>query len=219
MFDPVSSALRAIAFHQAWAPLLCLGAGLVSCAGPCVAPRFIAVASLSAGKDPRAARRCTGTFICGLIAAYAAFGALAGLFAAAAQHSNAVYAILATVMLAGGIACLLRDPPSCSHGAGARAKSAGATLLLGASFAFVVSPCCMPMVAAVLAYASSSGDSLYGALLLASFGLGHAAPILAFGAGTQRISSLLSSRGCERAVQTAGGTLMLALAGYYAALA
>jgi cytochrome c biogenesis protein CcdA len=95
----------------------------------------------------------------------------------------------------------------------------GGAMLLGASFALVVSPCCTPLVAGIVAYTSASGSAAYGSLLLVSFALGHALPIIPVAFGVNRAARLLQRHAVRQAASVVSATLMLALSAYYAVLA
>lgn len=221
MFDPFASEMRAIAAHSVYAPALALLCGAISSAGPCAASRFVAVASLSANRSGRGAFALAGTYIAGVAAVYMCFGASASLLGRIAALSHAIYFVVAAALGAGGVATLwrqaARSPHECERaGSGA---SLGAAFMLGVSGAFVVSPCCTPLLSGILAYTSQAGDPAYGALMLAVFAVGHCAPVLAAGFGASLTGASLKRYAASEAAAVVSGALMLALAGYYAVLA
>lgn len=227
MIDVVGEALRAAAARSALAYPLAFAAGLATSVGPCAAPRYVAVAALAHG-----ARRpwtVTAPFAAGLVGAYVALGLGAGMLGALWSASAVVYAALAAVMAFGGVVTLLRagaavEPHACAvnakpHEYDERASaSAGGTFLLGASSALVVSPCCTPVVAA-LAAALSTGATASGVALLAAFACGHVVPVVAADAAGMRFSHVLRRWTASQAPAIVAGSLMLALAAYYGALA
>jgi cytochrome c biogenesis protein CcdA len=221
VFDIVAGALRASSSHTIWAFPVVLSAGACSSIGPCVAPRFIAVASFAAGRQRRAGAIAVVAFVAGLVVAYACFGAIGTLVGQTLRFSTFIYGVLATALALSGARLLWHEEAErCVHGKGGRnSAGTGAVFLLGASFALVVSPCCTPLVLGIIAYSSAMGDPLYGSALLATFALGHALPVLFVGAGAQRIAALLSNANLKHAASTAAATLMLALAAYYVVLA
>lgn len=160
------------------------------------------------------------SIICGLVAAYACFGAVASLLAPILQYSSAVYLVLAVALAIVGVRTLWRGPQHrCAHGKTPENAGMGASFLLGASFAIVVSPCCTPLMAAILTYTSASGDPLYGSILLASFALGHAMPLAAVSAFAHKVTAAFSRMNLNDAAATVAAVLTLALAAYYAVLA
>jgi cytochrome c-type biogenesis protein len=217
MFDPVTQGLAAVSTRSPYAPALVFAAGAVTSIGPCVAPRFIAVAGLAAGKSRRDTAILVAAFIGGLTTAYAAFGAASSLLGRAAQFSTYTYAALAIVLAAGGCVTLWREERVCAHTkpSGCNAGAGGA-LLLGASFALVLSPCCTPVVLGILAYTSAVGSVAYGSALLACYALGHALPIVAVASGMRGVTGMLRRNSVRQAAAVVSGTLMLALAAFYA---
>lgn len=220
MFDPIPQALDAVSSGSARAFPLVFAAGLLSSVGPCVAPRFMAAASLASNGYRRNGAMLVCSFVAGLVTMYAGFGAGASMLGRALSASTWLYGALALALSISGAASLWRDEPICSHEcASGQAPRSGGAFLLGASFALVVSPCCTPLVFAVLTYTSAAGSPLYGSALLGCFALGHALPILTAGAGAGSISALLTRYAVRRAASVVSATLMLALAGYYGVLA
>lgn len=218
--DGISQAISATVQARAFAPAVVFVSGVFSSVGPCVAPRFIAVAGLTA--DKAGVERCAlaGAFIGGLVCAYAAFGALAPLVGRMIALSSYMYGTLSITLAFAGAVALWRGNTSCAHQHRAALQtSVGGALLLGASFAFVVSPCCTPVVFAILAYTSGAGSSAYACALLACFALGHALPVAALASGTQLVNRYLLRDAVRQAATVVGAALMLGLSMYYAVLA
>jgi cytochrome c-type biogenesis protein len=195
-------------------------AGVVTSAGPCVAPRYVAVAALvNAARSPG---RVIAAFIAGLVGAYVALGLAAGALGALWSTSSVLYAVLAVALGAGGVLTLLRGGPH-PHAPAAtvttRAVNLGGTFLLGASSALVVSPCCTPVVAAIAGLTMLGGRTSEGVALLVAFAVGHALPLLAAGALGTRVAALLGRLSTSAASAVVSGSLMLALAAYYGVLA
>jgi cytochrome c-type biogenesis protein len=219
VIDVLGEGMRAVAMRSPLAYPLVFAAGVVTSIGPCAASRYVAVAALvSASRTPV---RVVGAFVAGLVGAYVVLGAVAGVLGALGGVSGTIYAGLAVVLGAGGLITLLRgaDPHhGDAHCRRARASLGGA-LLLGASSAFVVSPCCTPLVAGIAGLTTLSGHADAGAALLASFALGHAMPVVAAGALGSQIRFVLRRVAASHAPPVVAGTLMIALAVYYGVLA
>jgi cytochrome c-type biogenesis protein len=83
---------------------------------------------------------------------------------------------------------------------------------LGMAFAFGWTPCLGPILASILAVASTSHTMVWGAILLAlySFGLGVPFLVLALGIGRAR-RSLDFLRRHGRAIEVSGGLLLVAV--------
>lgn len=220
MLDPSAQALAAVSARSSTAVPLVFAAGVLSSLGPCAAPRCIAVAGLCAGTSRGRAVCAAFAFIAGLAATYAAFGAVSSLVARAGELSAYTYWAVAAAFTAAGCAALWRGEPECAHAHGRPpARGIGAAMLLGCSFALVVSPCCTPIVLGILAYASPAGDAVRASALLAAFAFGHALPILAIAFGTSGTARILERYTLRRAANVVAAALMLGLAGYYAVLA
>ncbi|MDQ6942757.1 MAG: sulfite exporter TauE/SafE family protein [Candidatus Eremiobacteraeota bacterium] len=222
MIDAVSAGLHAVATRSPLAYPLVFAAGAVTSIGPCAAPRYVALAALvNASRRPA---RIIAAFVAGLVGAYVVLGVAAGAVGALWSASRLVYAGLAMVLAVAGVVTLLRGGTSHVHEstrvhhAGARA-SLGGTFLLGASSAFVVSPCCTPVVAGIAGLTTASGHTGEGVALLAAFAFGHALPIVSAGALGTRVARGLRHVAESHAPAVAAGTLMLALAAYYGVLA
>lgn len=219
MIDPFGESLRAAAQGSPLAYPFVFAAGIATSAGPCVAPRYVAVAALANGSPHPA--RVVGAFLTGLIGAYVVLGLAAGAVGALWSNSTVVYVLLALALAAGGTLTLWRGEgrDNHQHHAGKLHASAGGTFLLGASSALVVSPCCTPAIAGIAGLTTLGGHPLEGGLLLATFGLGHGAPLLAAGVLGARISGLFARLASSDAPAVVAGSLMLALAAYYGVLA
>lgn len=221
MIDPASIGLTAIAEKSPASVGWAFAAGAVTSIGPCVAPRYVAVAALIHGA-PRPALS-TATFVGGLLCAYVLVGYVAGLLGSLSILSSAIYALLATSLCVGGIVTLVRATPEvpphpCPRGGTTLRGSLGGTFLLGAASAFVISPCCTPVLASVALIATASGQAHYGALLLASFSVGHALPLFLTGAVGTFVRDRFGNLGSRQAPAIVAGTLMLALSIYYGLL-
>lgn len=213
----VGISAAAVARRAGAAPAFVFLTGVISSCGPCVAPRFVAIsACASEASRPRAA---VLAFVTGLVCAYASFGFAASLFAGLHSLSSLVYGAVALALAAGGLVTITHA----THGGERettkrRPQTLGGLFLLGGSFAFVVSPCCTPLLATILAYTSLVGDRTYGATMLAAFALGHSTPLIAYGVLGLKGGEALRRIALGQAVSTVNGALMLALAGYYALL-
>jgi cytochrome c-type biogenesis protein len=218
--DPIAQTLEAANSASSLAFPLAFAAGALSSIGPCVAPRFIAIAGLTCNQTPGRGLKTAIAFICGLTASYAGFGAVTSLLGRIALFSTWLYALIAIVLFAAAIIELWRDEERENHAhEAARTCTGGAAFFLGASFALVVSPCCAPFIVGILAYTSAEGRPLFGSGVLVCFALGHALPLLAAGAGAHKFAAIVNRLAERAAVRVVSAGLMLALAGYYAVVA
>ena len=193
-------------------------AGAVSSVGPCVAPRFVAIAGFGCSHPSRTALCFAGAFVAGLITAYAALGSAASLIPYVFRMSTAVYVALAVMLAAAAVAQLWREEGEqhlvCSKTRPVR--NLGAAFFIGMSFALVVSPCCTPLVAGILTYTSMAGHPLYGSAVLVCFAVGHSLPLFAVAAAARQSAALLNRVAVRTAGRVMSAGLMLVLAAYYA---
>lgn len=221
MTDPIAGLLRALAVQSPTAPALAFVVGVVTSAGPCVAPKIASVVGMSADATGRRRLAVGIFFACGLACAYALITVSASAFLRINAESRWIYLLLSGILVWQGIRAIVRtgihdcSPPLRSGGS--IRPSLCRALIAGASYAFVLSPCCTPFIASVAGIATSLRP-LYAAAIAAAYGFGHAAPVLA--------GSLLASHAWESLagrmrgpLAVIGGGTMLALGGYYAILA
>jgi len=219
MIDPIAAAIDAIARGDARGLPIAALAGIATSLGPCVAPRYVAIAALL---GERRRTLTIATFVMGMMTAYAALGFGAGLLGQVTGHASALYLVLAIVLAGAGIASLLRGPHvGHTHDEGRRTqpRRLSGVFSLGAASAFVVSPCCTPVIAAVLGMTAFAADPLSRAALLGAFALGHAAPLFAVGSLGSLFARTFRRWNAGPAPAVVSGTLMLALGAYYGLLA
>lgn len=217
MIDAAPAAIAAVMHGDvAKFPLMTL-AGLATSVGPCIAPRYVALASVLNGP-----RRAVGavSFIAGLVTVYTALGFGVGLFGSVLRHAAALDAVLAVALVVGGVVTLVRGP-QCHHDSHENdrpfPRSSG-IFCLGAASALVISPCCTPVVAAVATFPSLDPSPWTRATLLAAFAVGHAAPLVLLGFAGTIAGRTLQRLNASPAPVVISGTLMLALGAYYGAL-
>jgi cytochrome c biogenesis protein CcdA len=196
-------------------PLTAALAGVASSIGPCVAPRYLAVAALTGGRTPW---RPVVAFTLGIVVATVALGAGASVIMALVAHVAAIDAIVALALIVFGIATLVRDPHRCEGAHVRDARSSGA-FALGAVSAFVVSPCCTPLIVAFAGLGAFARDPWYAAASLGAFALGHAAPLLLAGIAGATLAAPLRALAASAAPAVVSGSLTIALGAYYAVLA
>jgi cytochrome c-type biogenesis protein len=194
-------------------------AGVLSSIGPCIAPRLLALAAVVT--NARRPLRLTAAFVTGLVAAYASFGLVGSLLGEVRALQTAIYALVACAAFVGGVRQLVvvgahaHEHACDAHAPHGTTPSLGGAALLGASFAFVVSPCCTPLVVALVAYAGNVGSPSAAAALLAAFALGHALPLFAVAFGGARIGRIVGRVANAQAVAVVSGALLIGLGAYY----
>ena len=217
MIDLLGEGLRAATAGSTWAAPLVFAAGLATSIGPCVAPRYVAVAALAGhARRPYAA---AAAFAAGVVVAYVAIGSALGAIATLTAISPFVDAAMAAAFVAAGVFVLARSPHACAN---ERRGATSGPFLLGVTSSLVVSPCCTPVIGSIAGLVVLGGRTLEGAAFLACFALGHVAPVFAAAFGSRRMIALpaLAARtDIAGAGAVVGGTLMLALGAFYGAIA
>jgi cytochrome c biogenesis protein CcdA len=222
VIDPIAVSIEAIVRADTTRLPLVAFAGVVTSLGPCVAPRYIAIVALL---GDRRRTLTVATFVAGMLAAYTALAFGAGLLTAVAGHASALYLVLAATLACAGVVTLVRVP-ACDHaehheqnaGTRPRSRRSSGVFCLGAASAFVVSPCCTPVVAAVIGMTATDTDPLSRAALLGAFALGHSAPLFMVGSLGSLCTRTLRAWNATPAPAVVSGSLMLGLGAYYGLL-
>lgn len=221
MIDPATAALNAAAMTSPAGLAVVFGAGALTSIGPCIAPRYVAVAALAGSARHPAVT--LATFLGGLIFAYVALGSLAGAFSVLWNVSSRIDAILAVGLFAGGLVTIVRATPHARCATKTASAQSHATVsgpfLCGAGSALVISPCCTPIIATIVTVSGSSGRPLFGALLMAAFALGHAAPLFIAGLANARLQHVFARFTASQAPAVVSGSLMISLGCYYGVIA
>jgi cytochrome c-type biogenesis protein len=217
--DPLAAVSSAVAHGSPLAVGTIFAAGVASSIGPCVAPRYLAIAGFASGS--RRPTHAAAAFVTGLIGAYLVLGYTAGWLGSIRALTTIVDACLAVALIAAGIIMIWRAEPADHVRCGQETHDVpvGGPFLLGAASAFVVSPCCTPMLAAIVATAAQLGRPLAGAAILACFAVGHALPLFLAGTPGTLIGRLRLTGIAAQSPAIVGGALLLALGSFYGALA
>ncbi len=215
MIDPLTGTFDGIGAHRYAALPLAALAGAASSIGPCVAPRYLALAALIGEGRPLVP---VAAFTGGIVIVTVAIGAGAGVVAMLVAHVAAIDALVAIALIAFGIATVVREPHAC-HAERAPARRASGAFALGAASAFVISPCCTPLIVAFAGLGAFDRDPLFAAAYLAAFALGHAAPLLCAGIVGHALATPLRALAATAAPAVVSGALTIALGCYYGLLA
>jgi cytochrome c-type biogenesis protein len=81
--------------------------------------------------------------------------------------------------------------------------------LLGLTFGLVASPCSTPVLATLLAWVSTTGDTILGAVLLLFYTAGYVAPLILAGTFTATIKKLLELRKWSSWITPVSGALLV----------
>ena len=214
--DPIQTAFNAVANGRAGAPAAAFIAGVATSFGPCMAPRFIAIGAIAGGDRTARSLVRVVAFICGLVASSVVLAAVVSFTAQLNRLSGVIYAVLAIALGLHGAQSLFADmSPKCTH---KPVTSIGGSFLVGSSFAFVLSPCCAPFIAALATVGAANGAVAFTSIVLIAFSAGHASPLLVAGCGAARVKRFLESHFLSMPGSVVSGGLAIALAAYYALL-
>jgi cytochrome c-type biogenesis protein len=165
------------------------GAGALSFATPCVlplVPAYLAAVGGASVDDLRARRgvgptlRGVAPFVLGFGTVFVVFGALVGAAGSALDdwrhevtEASGIIVVAMGLVIAGALP--LPSLPGLTGGE----RRPHSALLLGGAFALSWTPCVGPVLAAVLALASTRGGAAQAALLLGAYAAGLAVPLIA----------------------------------------
>ncbi len=170
--------------------------GLLLAFTPCVLPMLPILSGVIAGEHAVGAWRGFGlslAYVLAMAAAYALFGAVAGLFGhnlQAAMQAPAVVTGFSLVFVALALSTFglfkLQLPSSWQSRLSALSARQQSGKYLGAAVmgflsALIVGPCIAPPLAGAMLYIGQTGDSLLGGIALFALGLGMGLPLIVLG--------------------------------------
>lgn len=220
MNDIVGQLLQATSARSLEAPALAFVVGVIASAGPCLAPRFVALSNLTAGANARHRGLLMSAFVIGIVSSYLAIAWSVSLFVQLTHTSSWIYLGLAGILMWLGLREVLATHNCLQHTAvRVHPSSFGAAWFMGASGGLIVSPCCTPFAAAVAGIAEMNGARVFGLLVTASFAVGHALPVVLTTTSMNRFiqSKSYAKRRPEIGVLT--GAVMIALGCYFGLVA
>ncbi len=166
--------------------------GLLTSIGPCT---FLRAATLFGlvGERPQG-RQGLGVaawFVEGLIVAYVALGMLLTFVSGFKSAARVVYPVAGVLLVLLGLnmARVLKLPswrgPQWVYALRSRLTEQRVSglnaFVLGGTFAFMVCPCCLPVLLTVYAFTFASGQFVYGIALVTAFTVAHSLPLLLVG--------------------------------------
>lgn len=211
-----------------WLWPLAFIAGLISFLSPCALPLLPGylsfITGLSAGDMGKSGSRLTAlgpclTFVAGFTIVFTALGATASSVGATLEGARplleklaGVFIILMALLMVGFVRVPALQGEYRFHVAQRRGGVIGG-LVLGAAFAIGWTPCIGPVLAAVLAVASSQARATQGALLLLVYSLGLGLPFLLTGLFLSHLTGALASVRRHLPAITYAGAGVLAVMG------
>jgi len=220
MVDAIAEALTRAVTGIWLAPLMALVGGAMTAANPCVLGMVPVMVAYVAGRPGEGGVRrsflLSLTFAAGLTVTFTALFLLTWAAHGLVRASAWIYVAAAVCLLMGLQMLGLRiEIPAPSWVAPSSRGFAGA-LLLGMLFGLTSLPCAGPVLLALLAVLPITGMA-FGALLLASYGLGHCVLIIGAGTSVGFVERALAARGLQKATSRlkAAGGVMPFCAGLY----
>jgi cytochrome c biogenesis protein CcdA len=193
-------------------------AGLAASAGPCAAPRYLALTALLTTVQGRGRLSAIVLFAGGMFLAYAGMAFAGSLFWRLPVIAGGANLACATAFAVGGVRASLvrRDAgmSTCLHRQIPR-PAFFAGLCSGLTF----SPCCGPVALLLGSGALADGSVAVAVSVLGAFVAGHLAPIVATGGISGWIAARLDVRQTGGALTVVNAALMIAAAAYYGLIA
>lgn len=194
--------------------------GIISASSPCVLaaiPLIIGyVGGYSEGSKKKAALYSL-VFIVGLSITFTLLGAAASLMGQVLSFADKwLYLGFAAIAIVMGLHLMGIISISLPFQQIRAVKTRGliGAFLLGLLTGTVSSPCATPVLAVILAFASTQGDVMYGASLLFVYAIGHCALIFVAGLSIGLTESLIKSKGVKNyslySKKISGGLLVIA---------
>lgn len=211
-------------------PLTAVGAafagGLLVSLSPCVYPLVpiitAYVGSRASGEKTRLQSFVLSLgYVVGMATVYALLGmiaALGGGFFGQISSSAWAQILVAILLILLGLNLLDRFPlPACFafRPLTPTTKGVGGAFLLGGASGLVASPCTSPVLLALLTFAATTQNSLFGGILLFSFALGMGALLLAVGTFSGLLGALPKPGGWMLGMKKLLGAVLIGMAGYY----
>lgn len=206
-------------------------AGLVMGVAPSSLPLFSVVTGWVAGRgsteaavrpEMMGALALTAGFILGIATVDAILGALFATLGFAfiqAFAANTVYTdiLVAAILVVIGLALLrlIRIPFPVLRPSTRPAQSFAGAYVLGIPFGLSTCPACTPMVLPILGAAAVTGNPVFGAALLFTFGLARGIPLLVAGTAVGGLAHVRRMSPWVPKIEQAGGVLVLLAAVYF----
>jgi len=207
---------------------LAAAAGILSFASPCFLPIVPAYVTYVAGdqrRDTRARRvhalAQAGAFVAGFTLVFVSVWVLLGVVGSSIADSRGILRVGAGVVLVvlglhlvgwidlAVLSRTVRIPIRTDVGT---APSASRSFLLGVAFAAGWTPCVGPILAAVIALATTTGSVAQGVVLLLAYSLGLGLPFIIVAVGADEVSRRLAwLRTHQRTVSTLSGVFLIAV--------
>ncbi|MFV2071871.1 MAG: cytochrome c biogenesis CcdA family protein [Thermoanaerobaculales bacterium] len=195
-------------------------AGVIAGVNPCCLPIYpTAVGTCAALRRDtvRANLGIAATFVVGVSFASTTLGIVSGL----AGHmfmglgSWPAYAIAALPIVFGlHLLGTIRVPLPTETRLTPKIEGVAGALIAGSLIGLIVTPCSTPVLAGLLAYVASTGNPVWGGLLLFAYGLGLGVPVLLLGTAAASLMTRLSTTRVRLWAERASGVMLIGVGLY-----
>lgn len=219
MTDPIAEAMWR---GNPWLLPLALLGGLCTSLNPCAYPMMGAVTGYVWKHGGTSRWRSVGVsaaFLTGLAAVYGLLGAAGSLLVPVGLSHRHLMWIVGGICVAAG--ALMADViPFEFTGSSllmrywGRLQGLPGAFLMGVLLGLVATPCATPPLVAIMSLAASRGAIWLGALLMVTYAVGHGLPAVVIGLAAGSLCGLQRFAARGRALQIAGGWLIIAV-GFY----
>ncbi|HAG11067.1 MAG TPA: hypothetical protein DCK76_06740 [Desulfotomaculum sp.] len=199
-------------------------AGLLAGLSPCTLPAAALVAAYVGGSGEVSRLRCfflTLSFVVGISLTLAVLGLVASGIGMVMHYLSYIYKILGILMFVMGLVVAGVLPWNVSLGqdslklfAGSRKGMIGA-FLLGIPFAFLASPCTLPITTTVLALAATKADFFFGFWFLLFYAIARCLPLLIVGTFTGLLKSVLKGQAFLNGLNKLSALILMGLGVYF----
>lgn len=196
-------------------------AGLIAGSNPCCLAVYPAAASACCttfqGSTSRRFTAITALFVLGAASAVAVLGllaVLAGRTIALSTPWRVLIALLPVMIGVHRLGWINISLPVVRTLPWLQGRSSAAAFGIGLIFSLVAAPCSTPIMAAILSFASQTGDLLQGALLLFVYGIGASLPAVLIGTAGAAVFQRFGNNRFGRSIDVALSALLI-LGGFY----
>lgn len=201
-------------------PLVLL-AGLIAGSNPCCLAVYPAAAGACCttvqGPTSRRFTAITALFVLGAASAVAVLGllaVLAGRIVALSTPWRVLIALIPVMIGVHRLGWINLSLPVARPLPWLKGRSSGAAFGVGLIFSLVAAPCSTPFMAAILSFASQTGNLLHGALLLFVYGIGASLPAVLVGTAGAAVFQRVGNTRFGRSIDAALSGLLI-LGGFY----
>lgn len=197
-------------------------AGLVAGLSPCTLPTAALVVGYVGGSRENSRLKCfllSLFFVLGLSLTLATLGLAVSSLGSLIQEMTYMNKAIGALMIVLGLIVIDIIPLNIGLKQGVLSKFTYGGFLgaffLGIPFAFIASPCTIPITTAVLALAATKADLVFGFWFLLIYALGRSVPLLLVGTFTGILKSFSKSQAFLYKIQKFSGILLLGLGLYF----